>query len=485
MSSAQSVHPSGLLLKLHGDSEAENIAMSRYRFGRVGLKIGLAPKRLNVRRGLYKPIGSKNMDKMNDDRGRAATHPTDAPGLGCELTILIPCLNESDTVGICIDKARAFLEREMISGEVVVADNGSTDGSRDIAMRHGARVVEIEQKGYGSALLGGIAAARGRYVIMGDADDSYDFTALMPFVEALRQGNHLVMGNRFKGGIRAGAMPLLHRYLGNPVLTGIGRLFFKSPVGDFHCGLRGFDRCAILNLELRATGMEFASEMIVKASLGGLRIAEVPTTLSPDGRNHPPHLRSWRDGWRHLRFLLLFSPRWLFLYPGLLLFVVGLGLLLWLLPGPRLLVGVNLDIHTMLFGAAATILGFQSVSFAVFAKMYGMSAGFLGANDRLSGLLGSFTLEMGLVIGTLVFAGGLIGSVTAIYVWGSGDFGDLVPSSMMRIIIPSVTGMVVGAQLALSAFLLSVLRIPIRQGPSPQSSCTAPEVKQRQASSQR
>ena len=262
-----------------------------------------------------------------------ASDPSDV-----ELTVVMPCLNEAETIDVCIQKALTAMESHRLSGEVVIADNGSTDGSQAIARRLGARVVHVERKGYGSALMGGIAAARGRYVIMGDADDSYDFTAIMPFVEQLRAGNHLVMGNRFKGGIKPGAMKALHRYLGNPVLTGIGRLFFRSRCGDFHCGLRGFDRGAIVDLDLRTTGMEFASEMVVKATLQKLRISEVPTTLSPDGRSRPPHLRSWRDGWRHLRFLLLYSPRWLFFLPGIALLLCGLLTGVWLLPGAARLV---------------------------------------------------------------------------------------------------------------------------------------------------
>ena len=242
-----------------------------------------------------------------------------------ELSIVMPCLNEAETLEVCIKKAQNSLRENQLAGEVIIADNGSTDGSQAIAERLGARVVPVDRKGYGSALLGGIAAARGRFIIMGDADDSYEFTNLMPFVAKLREGFELVMGNRFKGGIKPGAMPPLHRYLGNPVLTGIGRLFFGCPAGDFHCGLRGFSKAAIDRLNLQTTGMEFASEMVVKGSLQGLRITEVPTTLSPDGRSRPPHLRSWRDGWRHLRFMLVYSPRWLFLYPGLLLMLVGLG----------------------------------------------------------------------------------------------------------------------------------------------------------------
>lgn len=386
----------------------------------------------------------------------------------CELTIIMPCLNEADTLGVCIDKALGFLAKYDVDGEVLIADNGSTDGSRQIATRHGARVVKVAHKGYGNALLGGIAAAQGRYVIMGDADDSYDFTDLMPFLRELRNGYQLVMGNRFRGGINPGAMPPLHRYLGNPVLTGIGRLFFKSKVGDFHCGLRGFDRKSIDHLALQSSGMEFASEMVVKATLNGLRITEVPTTLSPDGRNRPPHLRSWHDGWRHLRFLLMYSPRWLFLYPGAFLFFTGLALLLWLLPGARRLLGVSLDIHTMLFGAAAIILGVQSLSFALFARLYGVNAGFLPSSDRMVKLLTEFRLERGLLFGLALSLGGFVGAGCAFYFWGAGAFGELIPSSMMRLIIPSVTAMVVGSQIGLSAFMLSVLNIPVRDQPARQ-----------------
>ena len=263
-------------------------------------------------------------------------------------------------------------------GEVIVADNGSTDGSRELARAAGARVVPVEAKGYGSALMGGILAARGKYVVMGDADDSYDFSHVPRFLEKLRAGYDLVMGNRFLGGIQPGAMPALHRYLGNPVLSGIGRLFFHSPCGDFHCGLRGFSKEAIERLDLRTTGMEFASEMVVKATLHGLRIGEVPTTLSPDGRSRPPHLRSWRDGWRHLRFLLLYSPRWLFFYPGLThCCSTGLTIILWLLPGPRRVGPVVLDVHTMLGGAALVLIGFQSVAFAVLAKVFAVNSGLM------------------------------------------------------------------------------------------------------------
>jgi glycosyltransferase involved in cell wall biosynthesis len=381
-----------------------------------------------------------------------------------ELTILMPCLNEAETLGTCIDKARGFLERHRVAGEVLIADNGSTDGSQQIAAQHAARVIHVEEKGYGSALFGGIAAARGRYVIMGDADDSYDFTDLMPFLSALREGYQLVMGNRFLGGIRPGAMPSLHRYLGNPVLTGVGRLLFNSKSGDFHCGLRGFDKQAIEGLNLQTAGMEFASEMVVKATLQRLRITEVPTTLSPDGRTRPPHLRSWRDGWRHLRFLLLFSPRWLFFYPGILLILIGLGSMAWLLPGPHRIGGVTLDIHTMLYSSLAIILGVQVVSFALFAKVYGVNAGFLLENERMTAVLAGYTLERGLLLGLGLFGLGLAGSVYAVYAWGTGSFGDLMPSAMMRLIIPAATALAVGVQLMFGSFFLSVLKIPARYG---------------------
>src|SRR5262245_15428578 len=305
-----------------------------------------------------------------------------------ELTILMPCLDEAATVARCVDKARAFLARAGIEGEVVVADNGSTDGSRALAERAGARVVEVARRGYGAALAAGIAAARGRYVIMGDADDSYDFSRLEGFVEKLREGHLLVMGNRFRGGIRPGAMPPLHRYLGNPVLSFIGRLFFRAPVRDFHCGLRGFDRAAALSLGLRTPGMEFASELVVKAALAGWRIAEVPTTLDPDGRGRPPHLRSWRDGWRHLRFLLLFSPRWLFFYPGAALLLLGASLTTALYFAPLRIGGIGLDVHSMLYASAAALLGMQLCLFALFARVSAQLAGLLPERPAVQRVLG-------------------------------------------------------------------------------------------------
>lgn len=377
----------------------------------------------------------------------------------CELTILMPCLNEAETLAICIRKARDFLTRAGVEGEVLIADNGSTDGSQAIAVVNGARVVPIAAKGYGSALIGGIRAARGRYVIMGDSDDSYDFSRLEAFVERLREGYALVMGNRFKGGIKPGAMPPLHRYLGNPVLTAIGRLFFRSPCGDFHCGLRGFDRQAILDLDLQAPGMEFASEMVVKATIHGLAVTEVPTTLSPDGRSRPPHLRSWRDGWRHLRFLLLFSPRWLFLYPGFVIFVLGLLLMGWLIPGPRRLVGITLDIHTLLYAALAVNLGYQAILFWTFTKVYGMREGIVPPDPWFHRMVSVATLERGLIAGLLLLLTGLGIGFLALDAWNEAHFGEISASDTMRLVIPSATAIMLAFQTAYGTFFLSVLEI--------------------------
>ncbi|HEY0762554.1 MAG TPA: glycosyltransferase family 2 protein [Pyrinomonadaceae bacterium] len=376
---------------------------------------------------------------------------------GTELSILMPCLNEAETLATCIIKAQKALDDLNISGEIVIADNGSTDGSPEIATTLGARVVHVAEKGYGSALLGGIKAARGKYIIMGDADDSYDFTNLGPFIDKLRAGYDLVMGNRFRGGIAPGAMPPLHRYLGNPVLTGIGRLFFKSPSGDFHCGLRGFNKAAIERLNLRTTGMEFASETVVKASLHGLRITEVPTTLSVDGRSRPPHLRSWRDGWRHLRFLLVYSPRWLFLYPGLLLMLVGALVAGWLVLGPRVVDGITLDVHTLLYAAMAIVIGYQTVNFAIFTKVFAITEGLLPEDPRLNKLFRYVTLETGLIAGGLLFFGGLALSLYALSSWGAHSFGPLDPSHTLRLVIPAVALITLGLQTILSSFFLSIL----------------------------
>jgi glycosyltransferase involved in cell wall biosynthesis len=380
----------------------------------------------------------------------------DAPE-ALELTILMPCLNEAETLAICIAKACDYLRRSGVRGEVVIADNGSTDGSQTIAVEAGARVVPIAAKGYGNALIGGIRAARGRFVIMGDSDDSYDFSALDGFVGRLRDGFALVMGNRFKGGIKPGAMPPLHRYLGNPVLTAIGRLFFGGPCGDFHCGLRGFDRDAILGLDLRATGMEFASEMVVKATIHGLRVTEVPTTLSPDGRSRPPHLRSWRDGWRHLRFLLLFSPRWLFLYPGFALFLAGVAGMVWLLPGERAIGGVSVGIHTLFYASLAVSVGFESMLFYVFARLFGIREGLVAPDEPFLRMTRRLTLEAGLLTGLALLVCGITLAALAVSTWSRGAFGALVPEDTMRLVIPSGTCILLAFQTAFGAFFLSVL----------------------------
>jgi glycosyltransferase involved in cell wall biosynthesis len=374
-----------------------------------------------------------------------------------ELSIVMPCLNEAETVEICIRKAKQALEDNNVNGEIIVADNGSTDGSQVIAARTGARVVHVPTKGYGSALMGGIANARGRYIIMGDADDSYDFSMLSPFLTKLREGYDLVMGNRFRGGICPKAMPALHRYLGNPILTGIGRLFFRSPCGDFHCGLRGFTKEAALKMNLRTTGMEFASEMVVKATVFNMKIGEVPTTLSRDGRSHPPHLRSWQDGWRHLTFLLLYSPRWLFLNPGLCLMLVGVIVGIWLLSGPKTIGNVTFDVHTLLYSMAAVVLGFQSVVFALFAKTYAISEGLHPRDARVDNWYRVFSLEKGIVLGSVFTCVGVIGSIYALSDWGARWFGPLEPTQTLRIVIPSVLFLIIGCQTILSSFFLSVL----------------------------
>lgn len=375
----------------------------------------------------------------------------------------MPCLNEAETLVVCIGKARRFLKEHGIRGEVIVADNGSSDGSQEIAGMEGARTVPVEARGYGSALMGGIFAARGRFIIMGDADDSYDFSNLMPFVEKLREGFELVMGNRFLGGIAPGAMPLLHRHLGNPVLSGVGRLFFHSPMGDFHCGLRGFSRDAYERMRLQTTGMEFASEMVVKATLLDMKITEVPTTLSPDGRSRPPHLRSWRDGWRHLRFMLLFSPKWLFLYPGLALIAAGLLMGGWLLPGARKLGLVTLDVHTLAYAALAVLVGFQAVLFALFTRVFAVTQGLMPESKPLNRLHRFLSLETGLIAGALLLVFGLAGSVHAVLQWHDTDFGKLDPSVVLRQVIPSILALALGCQIVLGSFFLSVLGLKRRR----------------------
>jgi glycosyltransferase involved in cell wall biosynthesis len=381
------------------------------------------------------------------------------PLLFMELTILMPCLNEAETLGICINKARKFLEKNQVAGEVLIADNGSTDGSREIAQALGARVVHVSERGYGAALITGIDAAQGRYIIMGDSDDSYDFTSLMPFVEKLRQGYELVMGNRFQGGIQERAMPPLHRYLGNPVLSFIGRLFFRSRIGDFHCGLRGFNKKSIQQLGLQTPGMEFASEMVVKATLRGLRVTEVPTKLHPDGRSRPPHLNSWRDGWRHLRFLLLFSPRWLFLHPGLVLLVSGLLLQAILFFKPVMVGPLVLDIHTMLVGAMASIVGMQMIWIGIFSKVVAIQKGLLPVDHRLYKILAFLTVERGSLAGLALCVIGVTLLLFSATEWAQTGFHALDPRVTMRYMIPSVTTIVTGVELIIASFFLGVLSL--------------------------
>lgn len=393
-------------------------------------------------------------------RGEVDRQPVGLPAKEAEtieVSVVMPCLNEAETLETCIVKAQRALEEARIAGEVVIADNGSTDGSVEIAERLGARVVNVRARGYGNALMGGIAAARGEYVVMGDADDSYDFSHVPRFVEQLRKGADVVMGNRFRGGIQKNAMPALHRYLGNPGLTRLGRLFFHSPVGDFYCGLRGFRKDAYERMGLRTTGMEFATEMVVKATLLHLRIAEVPTTLSPDGRSRPPHLRTWRDGWRTLRFFLLYSPRWLFLYPGIALMLVGAALGLWLLPAARTVGGVTLDVHTLVYAATFVLLGFQAIAFACFTKLFAISEGLLPPDAALDKLFGYITLEVGLAVGAVLTMLGLGASIYAVSGWGAQHFGMLDYSRTMRIVIPAALCLTLGAQTIFASFFLSVL----------------------------
>lgn len=376
-----------------------------------------------------------------------------------ELTILMPCLNEAETLATCIKKAKAYLEESGVQGEIVVADNGSTDGSQGIAKAHGARVVDVPEKGYGAALIGGCNGARGKYVIMGDADDSYDFLHLGPFVEKLREGYDLVMGNRFKGGIEPGAMPPLHRYLGNPVLSFIARLFFPCKIGDYHCGLRGYNRESILRLGLVTTGMEYASEMVVKATLNHLKIAEVPTTLKKDGRSHAPHLRSWSDGWRHLKFLLMHSPNWLFMYPGLILFFLGLALTVVLSFGNIQIGPVGLGIHTLMYAAAAMMVGFNLVMFSLFVRSYASITGFIPTEGKLDRWLEETSTEKGVVLGIFLFLAGIAGTIVAFCIWGKTGFGGLSPENMMRITIPAMLLIVVGIEVVFGSFFIGILHI--------------------------
>lgn len=370
-----------------------------------------------------------------------------------ELSIVMPCLNEAETLAICINKAKKFMVDNDICGEVIIADNGSSDGSQEIAEKNGAKVVTVDRKGYGSALIGGIEASNGKFVIMGDADDSYDFSNLHSFVEKLREGYDLVMGNRFKGGIEKGAMPFKHKYLGNPVLSGVGKLFFRCPAGDFHCGLRGFKKSAFSKMKLVTTGMEFASEMVIKATLSGMGIAEVPTTLSPDGRSRAPHLRSWRDGWRHLRFMLLYSPKWLFYYPGIILAAIGVLLSLVLLTGDLTIGTISFSLNTLVFSMAATIIGYQSILFSGFVHEYAQTHGLLlGRGNKKENQIWEYTMEIGIFIGVMLVLLGFIIAVWALYSWGDAGFSRFNPQKSLRIVVPSVGLMIMGFQTIMGSF---------------------------------
>lgn len=377
-----------------------------------------------------------------------------------ELTILMPCLNEARTIGCCIEKAKAFLIDAQVNGEILIADNGSSDGSQDIARNKGARVVNISQRGYGSALRGGIDAAQGKYIILGDADDSYDFLDLMPFLNKFRDGYDLVMGNRFLGEIKPGAMPPLHQYIGNPILSGVGQLFFNTPIKDFHCGLRGITKDAAKRMDLQTTGMEFASEMVIKSALLEMKVCETPIILYPDGRDRPPHLRSWRDGWRHLRFMLIYSPRWLFFYPGIFLVIFGLVLSLWAFLSPITINDVTFDIHSLAYFNAMVVIGFSMILFAIQSRYYAYQSGLLPQKPGLGFLNKFFSLERGLLFGALMVLLGVLLAIWAFRSWAQAQFGDIDPRSTMRIVLPSISIIIMGTQVMFSSFFLLILGIP-------------------------
>lgn len=370
----------------------------------------------------------------------------------------MPCLNEAETLEICIEKAFLYLKHNNISGEVIIADNGSTDGSPKIATNKGAKVVHVEEIGYGSALISAIKNSRAEFIIMGDSDDSYDFYNLNPFLNKLREGNELVMGNRFKGGIAKNAMPPLHKYLGNPVLSLIGQTFYHKGCGDFHCGLRGFNRKAILKLKLQSPGMEFASEMIIRAALAKLKIVEVPTTLSPDGRTRSPHLRSWRDGWRHLRLMLIWSPKWLFLYPGLILLMTGFFMSSMIVYDVVKIKEFSLDVNTLLYSSSIFFIGYQSIFFSIHSMYYGKIHGFLNPSSKFENLICFLTLEKGLILGLfLIFIGATL-AFGALHLWSMNSFGELNTSTSMRIVIPSCFFLLMGSSTIFNIFFLHLLQ---------------------------
>ncbi len=387
----------------------------------------------------------------------AARFAPEAQG-GVDVSVVIPCLNEANSVGICVSKAMEAFRAAGLRGEVVVADNGSTDGSIEIAEKLGARVVRVDQRGYGSALRAGIAVARGAFIVMGDADDSYDFSEVPRFVEKWRLGNDVVMGNRFRGEIKPGAMPWHHRYMGNPALSSLLNLFFHTGIGDSHCGMRGFTRAVYDRMDLRSAGMEFASEFVIKAAQLGAKMAEIPITLWPDKRGRPPHLRSFRDGWRHLRFMLLYAPNWLFVLPGAAFMLVGLAMVFWLLPGPRVISPrVTLDVHTMIFGVIFTLLGAQILSIGAFAKVFSYAERFdRSGTVSLKRVLKRVTLESGLLLGGVSFLAGLAGCAWVTWRWVASGFG---PLAEIRLVLFWAMWLFLGLQIIFASFFLSMLGI--------------------------
>ncbi len=375
-----------------------------------------------------------------------------------DVSVVIPCLNEANSIGICVSKAMGAFGAAGLRGEVVVADNGSTDGSIEIAEKLGARVVRVEARGYGSALRAGIAAARGAFIVMGDADDSYDFSDVPRFVEKWRQGNDVVMGNRFRGEIKPGAMPWHHKYVGNPALSTLLNLFFNTGIGDSHCGMRGFTRAVYGRMDLRSTGMEFASEFVIKAAQLGAKMAEIPITLWPDKRGRPPHLRSFRDGWRHLRFMLLYAPNWLFVLPGTASVLLGLFLVFWLLPGPCAITSrITLDVHTMIFGVIFTLLGVQILSIGAFAKVFSYAERFdRSGTVSLKRVLKRVTLESGLLLGGVLFLGGFAGCAWVTWQWVASGFG---PLQQVRQVLFWSMWLFLGLQVIFASFFLSMLGI--------------------------
>ena len=390
-----------------------------------------------------------------------------------QLTILMPCLNEAETIARCIEKAKRGIERAGVPGEILIADNGSTDGSQAIAEKLGARVVAVKEKGYGNALRGGIAAARGKFILMGDADDSYDFSEADRFVNKFQEGYDLVMGCRLPvggGTILPGAMPWKNRWIGNPILSFIGRLFFKCPAHDFHAGLRAFTKDALERMELQTTGMEFASEMVIKATLKKFKIAEVPITLHKDGRSRPPHLKPWRDGWRHLRFMLLFSPRWLFLMPGIFLSALGAVFATRLALGDFQVGGILFNVGTLSVASMTVIVGFQLVAFAFFVKVFAIAEGLLPDDPKLTRVFKIFTLEKGIMLGLAVLLAGVVLLARAVWIWQQVHFNaSLSAEDNLRRLIPAVTLIVLGIQAIFSSFFMSVLGLKTvtRKPPAP------------------